>query len=139
MKQGSILDNIVPAAGGRTSGFFRITALSAEDLAPMPGKCYCGNAFRDRAVGRSPRATLTSNAHRRGRTKFWCALTIGRTCIRSYGETISLDPSIGNWNFRCQSHYWIRRNRAIWAPRWSRKEIDAARAHDRRANTGGPD
>ena len=24
------------------------------------------------------------------------------------GESISLDPSIGNWSFDCKSHYWIR-------------------------------
>lgn len=29
------------------------------------------------------------------------------------GETISLYPSIGNWGFACQSHYWIRRNRVV--------------------------
>jgi hypothetical protein len=27
------------------------------------------------------------------------------------GESISLDPAIGNWSFHCQSHYWITRNR----------------------------
>ena len=27
------------------------------------------------------------------------------------GKTISLDPSIGNWSFACQSHYWIRNNK----------------------------
>ena len=47
------------------------------------------------------------------------------------GVSISLDPSIGNWGFHCKSHYWIRRNRVIWAPRWSKKEIDAGRARDR--------
>lgn len=24
------------------------------------------------------------------------------------GQDISLDPSIGNWNFKCKSHYWIK-------------------------------
>lgn len=46
------------------------------------------------------------------------------------GKTISLDPSIGNWGFECQSHYWIRNNRVRWAARWSKDRIDAARAHD---------
>lgn len=46
------------------------------------------------------------------------------------GESISLDPSIGNWSFNCQSHYWIRRNKVQWAPRWSRRQIDAGRAGD---------
>lgn len=47
------------------------------------------------------------------------------------GETISLYPSIGNWDFHCQSHYWIRRNKVIIAERWdkqgplSRKSVDS--------------
>ncbi|MGO9620401.1 MAG: DUF6527 family protein [Desulfobaccales bacterium] len=47
------------------------------------------------------------------------------------GVSISLDPSIGNWSFKCKSHYWIRHNRVIWAPRWSREKIAAGRARDR--------
>lgn len=46
------------------------------------------------------------------------------------GQSISLDPSIGNWNFACQSHYWIKDNRVKWAPRWSQEEINDGRAHD---------
>ena len=46
------------------------------------------------------------------------------------GESISLEPSIGNWNFACQSHYWIRRNRVKWAPRWTQAEIKAGRSRD---------
>lgn len=49
------------------------------------------------------------------------------------GESISLDPSIGNWSFDCRSHYWIRHNKVQWAPRWSQKEIEAGRTHDRLA------
>jgi hypothetical protein len=47
------------------------------------------------------------------------------------GETITLHPSIGNWSFKCQSHYWIRNNRVWWAPRWSQEEMDAGRIRDR--------
>lgn len=46
------------------------------------------------------------------------------------GETVSLFPSIGNWSFACQSHYWIEQDRVRWAPRWSREEIAAGRALD---------
>ncbi|MBW1783205.1 MAG: hypothetical protein JRL30_20990 [Deltaproteobacteria bacterium] len=46
------------------------------------------------------------------------------------GQSITLNPSIGNWNFDCKSHYWIKRNRVIWAPQWSQEEIDAGRAYD---------
>ncbi|MBA3377012.1 MAG: hypothetical protein H0U00_14580 [Actinobacteria bacterium] len=70
-----------------------------------------------------------------------CACGCGREVITPFtptdwemtfdGETISLAPSIGNWNFECQSHYWIRRGRVRWARRWSREEIDRGRARDK--------
>jgi hypothetical protein len=31
------------------------------------------------------------------------------------GESISLYPSLGNRALPCQSHYWIERNRIVWA------------------------
>jgi len=39
------------------------------------------------------------------------------------GETISLHPSIGNWDFPCESHYWIKKSKIIYAERWNEKEI----------------
>jgi len=42
------------------------------------------------------------------------------------GETISLSPSIGNWNSPCRSHYWIRHNRVEWAEDWTEGQIDVA-------------
>ncbi|PZU91434.1 MAG: hypothetical protein DI529_01170 [Chryseobacterium sp.] len=32
------------------------------------------------------------------------------------GEGASLFPSIGNWNFNCKSHYWIRNGSVINIP-----------------------
>jgi Family of unknown function (DUF6527) len=49
------------------------------------------------------------------------------------GETVSLHPSIGNWNYVCGSHYFIRKNRVLWAKPWSRKQIEQARDKDRLA------
>jgi hypothetical protein len=37
------------------------------------------------------------------------------------GNYVSLFPSIGNWNFRCRSHYWIKKNVIEQAERF-RKE-----------------
>ena len=34
------------------------------------------------------------------------------------GESITLTPSIGNWNFPCKSHYWIRHSNVVWAESW---------------------
>jgi hypothetical protein len=46
------------------------------------------------------------------------------------GKTVSFDPSIGNWSFPCQSHYWIRNNRVKWAPKWSHEQIERGRLRD---------
>lgn len=46
------------------------------------------------------------------------------------GKTISLYPSIGNWNFPCQSHYWITRNKIRYARKWSDSKIDLGRKND---------
>ena len=43
------------------------------------------------------------------------------------GETVSLYPSIGNWNFVCQSHYWISRNRVKWDKDWTEDALRADR------------
>jgi Family of unknown function (DUF6527) len=47
------------------------------------------------------------------------------------GVSVSLHPSVGNWSFPCQSHYWIERNGVKWAEQWSKEQIAANRAHDR--------
>ncbi|AEA26494.1 hypothetical protein Psed_4334 [Pseudonocardia dioxanivorans CB1190] len=46
------------------------------------------------------------------------------------GETVTINPSVGNWSLPCQSHYLIRRNKIVWARRWTNKEIDRGRAAD---------
>lgn len=47
------------------------------------------------------------------------------------GETVSLWPSIGNWNFRCRSHYIIRNSRIVGAEPWSDKKIENGRWRDK--------
>lgn len=48
------------------------------------------------------------------------------------GDTVSLRPSIGNWNFGCRSHYWIKSNQIRWAAMWTDKQIAAGRMRDDR-------
>ncbi len=48
------------------------------------------------------------------------------------GEEVSIYPSIGNWNFPCRSHYWIRRNRIVWARRWDVRKVEDERARQDR-------
>jgi Family of unknown function (DUF6527) len=52
------------------------------------------------------------------------------------GETISLSPSIGNWNFACRSHYFIDRGRIIEATSWTNEQVDANRRKDKVAKEG---
>ena len=40
------------------------------------------------------------------------------------GETVSLTPSIGNWNHECKSHYFIKKDKVIWAGDFSKKQIE---------------
>lgn len=47
------------------------------------------------------------------------------------GKTVSLSPSIGNWGFPCQSHYWIWENKIEWEDRWSDERIKAKRQLDK--------
>jgi len=46
------------------------------------------------------------------------------------GESISLEPSVGNWSFECKSHYWITENKVIWSTRWNSKRIEEGRKED---------
>jgi hypothetical protein len=55
----------------------------------------------------------------------------GEWKLRESRNSASIYPSIGNWDFPCQSHYWIRNSKIIWAGRLSRDYIEAARKWDR--------
>ncbi len=49
------------------------------------------------------------------------------------GVSITLYPSVGNWNLPCKSHYWIERNRVKWAGMWTPSQIETGRAAEARA------
>lgn len=49
------------------------------------------------------------------------------------GESVTLNPSVGNWNQDCRSHYVIERNRVIECGRWSEERIDMERRRDKLA------
>jgi hypothetical protein len=58
------------------------------------------------------------------------------------GETVSLNPSIGNWTLACRSHYVIKQGRVIEAGPWTDKQIEDERHRDRAAKArfyGGSD
>jgi hypothetical protein len=46
------------------------------------------------------------------------------------GKTVSLHPSIGNWNFDCRSHYWIKDSEIEYATSWTEREIRLGRNND---------
>ena len=52
--------------------------------------------------------------------------------LREADGKVSLAPSIGNWGFPCQSHYWIEAGRVEWARAFSQDRIRAVQARDRR-------
>ncbi len=51
--------------------------------------------------------------------------------LTEHGNSISLSPSIGNWNYPCRSHYLIIRNNVRWAGQFTQRQIAAVRQRDR--------
>lgn len=48
------------------------------------------------------------------------------------GKSITISPSVGNWNLECQSHYWIEKSKVYWASQWPDWKISAGFARDGR-------
>ena len=46
---------------------------------------------------------------------------------------VSLMPSIGNWSFPCESHYFIKNNRISWAGAFTPAQIAAVQRRDQHA------
>ena len=51
----------------------------------------------------------------------------------AYDGSVSLHPSIGNWNFACRSHYVVRRGQVKWARSFSEEEVAVVKRHDRKS------
>src|ERR1700692_4241026 len=49
------------------------------------------------------------------------------------GRTVSLYPSIGSWSLPCRSHYFITKNKVVWVPKWTKKQIEKGRDREARA------
>ncbi|HEY5462613.1 MAG TPA: DUF6527 family protein [Hanamia sp.] len=62
-----------------------------------------------------------------------CACGCGSKVITPLGPTewtfseskgkATLDPSIGNWQLPCRSHYWIINSKIEWSYQWTDKQI----------------
>lgn len=51
--------------------------------------------------------------------------------FRIEDDLVTLHPSIGNWSFACNSHYWIRRGVVVWSGQMSQQKIKLGREFDR--------
>ena len=56
-----------------------------------------------------------------GPTEWWVRDTKGGPTLR---------PSIGNWQEKCQSHYFITRGKVVWAEKWTPEEIAEGRRRE---------
>jgi Family of unknown function (DUF6527) len=52
--------------------------------------------------------------------------------LKKEGKLITIKPSIGNWNYPCQSHYLITRNKVVWAGKMSKAQIQRVQERDNR-------
>jgi hypothetical protein len=50
------------------------------------------------------------------------------------GESVSLSPSIGNWNLECRSHYWIRNNQVVIARNYDYEKEKAIKKKSKKKN-----
>lgn len=60
------------------------------------------------------------------------SLSPARWQLRREGILVTLYPSIGNWDFPCRSHYWIRRNRVVWSGSMTQQEVRRVKERDKR-------
>lgn len=47
------------------------------------------------------------------------------------GNSVSLSPSIGNWEYACQSHYFIRDNKILWSGQLNAQQIARVQQRDK--------
>jgi hypothetical protein len=52
--------------------------------------------------------------------------------VRETRKGLTLNPSVGNWQETCRSHYWILEGKIRWADRWSSEQISAGRQDEER-------
>lgn len=50
--------------------------------------------------------------------------------IHRSGEKVSMWPSIGNWDYPCQSHYYIKKNQVAWAESMTKSAIRRVKQRD---------
>lgn len=60
------------------------------------------------------------------------SLSPARWQLRREGNLVTLYPSIGNWDFPCRSHYWVRRNRVVWSGSMTQQEVHRVKERDKR-------
>lgn len=56
--------------------------------------------------------------------------------LKKERKLITIRPSIGNWNYPCQSHYLITRNKVEWAGRMAKLQIQRTQERDQRDKEG---
>lgn len=66
----------------------------------------------------------------------WLPIRPNRWNFTFDGDNVSFSPSVGNWSFPCQSHYWIREGWVDWAPAWSKQQIADGRIQTRERDRG---
>jgi hypothetical protein len=62
-------------------------------------------------------------------------LDVSEWSLEETDDGPSLEPSIGNWQESCQSHYWITRGRVVWARPWTREQIEAGQRQEAERRT----
>ena len=104
----------------------RQTHLRAEFVEFIPDRLEPGKLYISRRFSTAVHLCCCGCGH-----EVVTPLNSARWQLTESNGKITLYPSIGNWNFPCQSHYWITENHIQWAGAMSPKMIATVREQDR--------
>jgi hypothetical protein len=104
----------------------RVTRLRPKFVEFMPESFECGVIYVSRRYSTASHLCCCGCGLR-----VVTPLNPAKWSLSESNGAVSLHPSIGNWSFPCQAHYWIEGNSVRWAGAMSQAAIAEVRARDR--------
>jgi hypothetical protein len=120
---------VVPAIGEQTGSGVKIRLIRPEFVVSFPPEMEEGVLYISEEYATAAHKCCCGCGE-----KVLTPLNPAKWRLTKSPAGVSLCPSIGNWKFACQSHYWIKENRVIDAGMMSKRRIEAVKVKDKRDN-----
>lgn len=95
----------------------KLTELKPEFVTTMPEKLEPGKLYIAREYGTAIHICACGECGEETVTPFTpagCDPLPPEWTLTENGDLVTLDPSIGNFQYPCKSHYWIKENKIVW-------------------------